>query len=294
MKLSKGRKLFLAIDYFILIIFSLLILLPCLNIISTSVSDIDAVAFGKVGIWPKGFNLRCYREIIKTRTFVNALKNTVFLTALKTFISLIIMVMAAYALSRNFRGKKIINYYFVITMYFSGGLIPTYILVTQTLKLGNSFWALILPGLVSVFYIIVIRTQIQQVPKSLIEAAYLDGAKDYQVLTRIIIPIIVPTIAAIGMFVALGNWNMWYNVMIYSPKREFWTLQYYLRQVVNDPNLAAMGTTENVDPTEMQKLIHPKNYQTATIVLVALPIVAIYPFVQKYFVKGIIAGSVKG
>lgn len=294
-RLSRGRKTFLIFNYTVLTIFALLILLPCINIVAISLSEGDAVLYGKVGLWPVGFNLRCYKEILMTKSFTRALKNTVFLTVVDTFLSLVVTLLTAYALSRNFKFKKFINYYFVVTMYFGGGLIPTYLLLTQTLKLGNTYWVLFLPGLVNVFYIIVMRTQIQQVPSSLVEAAYLDGANDFQVLLNVIIPIIVPTISAIGMFVALGTWNMWYSVMIYTPKNQFWTLQYHLRQVVNDPSIAARGTDYiSEDPTELQKKVQPKNYQTATIVLVALPIVAIYPFVQKYFVKGIIAGSVKG
>jgi putative aldouronate transport system permease protein len=202
--------------------------------------------------------------------------------------------MFLYSLSKDFYGKKIVNYYFVITMYFSGGLIPTYLLITKTLKLTNNYLAIILPALVNVFYIVIIRTQIEQVPESLIESAWLDGAKEYQVLFKIIMPVIKPTIAAIGMFVALSAWNIWFNIMVYTPKQECWTLQYYLRQIITDPSLSAKEIEGGADIIASKKLAHPKNYQSAAIVLVALPVVLIYPFVQKYFVKGMFVGSVKG
>jgi len=176
-------------------------------------------------------------------------------------------------------------------MYFSGGLIPTYIVVTKYLNLRNNYLSLILPGLISVFYVIVVRSQIESMPSSIFEAAYIDGAGEFQTVFQIVLPIIAPTIAAISMFYALGKWNMWFNVMIYTDHEEFWTLQYFLRVVVFDKFIASR---DNTMMTEVEKAIPEENFRMAAIVLVAAPIVAIYPFVQKYFVKGIITGSVKG
>ena len=177
-------------------------------------------------------------------------------------------------------------------MYFSGGLIPSYLLITKYLKLYNTYWALLIPGLVNVFYIIVIRSQIEAIPPSLSEAAIVDGANEFQVLINVIIPSVSATIAAIGMFLALSMWNMWFPVMIYTNKESLWTLQYFLRAVIFDKFLTAENTAVTnlfMDATD----ITPQNFQMAAIVLVALPIVSIYPFVQKYFVKGILVGSVK-
>jgi putative aldouronate transport system permease protein len=294
MILSKGRKIFMVVNYIILALICISIILPCVHIVSLSVSSKEAITFGDVRFIPKGFNLKAYTDTLSSMIFKRALYNSVFLTICITVLSLLIMVMASYSLSKDFFGKKVVNYYFVITMYFSGGLIPTYLLITKTLKLTNNYLAIILPALVNVFYIVIIRTQIQQVPESLIESAWLDGAKEYQVLFKIIMPVIRPTLAAIGMFVALGAWNIWFNVMVYTPKQECWTLQYYLRQIITDPSLSAKEVEGGADIIASRKLAHPKNYQSAAIVLVALPVVLIYPFVQKYFVKGMFVGSVKG
>ncbi|MEG2596763.1 MAG: ABC transporter permease subunit, partial [Ruthenibacterium sp.] len=156
----------------------------------------------------------------------------------------------------------------------------------------NNYLALILPILVNVFYIIVIRTQIEAVPASLSEAAEMDGATEFQIMTRVILPTVGPTIAAIGMFIALDAWNMWYSVLLYTDDRSFWTLQYFLRVVIFEKSVAFNpdGLAAIAQGTEQ---LNPLNFQMAAIVIVALPVVAIYPFVQKYFVKGILAGSVK-
>ncbi len=167
-----------------------------------------------------------------------------------------------------------------------------YLLVSKYLGLRDSLLAYFLPYLVNVFYLIVLRTQIETLPSSLMEAARVDGAGEYQILFRIVFPLLTPTIAAVSMFIALNKWNMWYPVLLYSTKSDTWTLQYFLRAMVFDQTLAAMSNPDyGSDPNS---LISPLNFQNASIVLVAAPIVCIYPFVQKYFVKDIIAGAVKG
>lgn len=179
-------------------------------------------------------------------------------------------------------------------MYFNGGLIPTYIWVAKYLKMYNSYLALIIPGLVSVFYIIVIRTQIEQIPESLTEAAIIDGANQFQVLFKIVIPAIKPTIAAICMFLILGKWNGWFDVLVYIRDKEKWMLQYYLREIVFTATFSK--DLQDLAAVKLDSAINvsPENFKMAAIILVALPVLCVYPFVQKYFVKGMLAGSVKG
>lgn len=291
MKISRGKQIFDIFNYFLLALLSATIILPFMNIISVSLSSSEAVQALKVGIFPIGLNFQSYKEILQEEIFLTSLTNSVMLTAAATIVSLVIDLLSAYAFSKNFYGKKAVNYFFIITMYFSGGLIPTYMLITKYLHWYNTYWALFVPGLVNVFYIIVVRTQIEAIPKSLMEAAVIDGAREYQVLFKVVIPSITATIAAIAMFIALTTWNMWFNVMIYTGKRTFWTLQYFLRAVVLDKTIDM--TTENASAVDVSKFLPKQSYQMAAIILVALPIVTIYPFVQKYFVKGILAGSVK-
>jgi putative aldouronate transport system permease protein len=291
---SKGRIIFEIINYILLGSFCLSIVLPFMHIIAISLSEEKAILEMSVSFWPKGFKTKAYEDILKDVIFQRSVINTIIITIIIAVLGLIIDVMASYGFSKKFYGKKFVNYYFILTMYFSGGLIPTYLLVTKYLRLKDSFLSLILPVLVSVYYIIVIRTQIEAIPSSLLDAAKIDGATEAQTLFRIVIPSITPTLAAVGMFIALGAWNSWFNVMIYIDDNKKWTLQYFLRKIVLEKTLTS-GMNES-----MQKMIElgtvevrPENYQNAAIILVALPIICIYPFVQKYFVKGILVGSVK-
>lgn len=293
MKISKGRVIFNILNYMILISLCLTIILPFMHIASISLSNAKFINEMSVGIWPKGIELQAYKEILESKVFLRSFFNTVFITATATILSLIVGAMAAYVLSKKFYGKKVINYIFIITMYFSGGLIPTFLLISKYLGWYNNYLALIIPGLLSVFYIIIIRTQIQAIPASLTEAAFIDGATEGQTLFHVVLPCITNTLAAIGMFTVLGHWNSWFNVMIYSDKRELWTLQYYLRSVV----LAKSFTINLTDAMAGSQLIAEnvveENYQMAAIILVALPVICIYPFIQKYFVKGVLTGAVK-
>lgn len=293
-KRNLGEKIFQAVNIFIMILIMTTIIFPLLHIFSVSVSDKIAVTTLQVGLLPKGFNLLAYRKILSNPLFQRSLINTVGITIVGTFLSIIVITMLAYAMSKKyFFGKKIITYYLVLTMYFSGGLIPTYLVVTNLLKLNNSYLAYILPSLVNVFYVIVVRSQLEAVPPDLIDSGYIDGANEFRLLISIILPIIAPTIAAVNMFLALGRWNMWFPVLLYSTRNDMWTLQYYLRNIVFEKMLA-LTTLSTIGESIDAEVIPPQNYQMASIILVALPIVAIYPFIQKYFVKGILVGSVKG
>lgn len=293
--MEKKRKssVFQIVDIVIMILVMLTIVLPFMHIISVSISSKDAVRSLSVNFFPKGFNFEAYRDILSKNIFWRALFNTVLVTVGTTVASVTVNFMAAYALSKEFFAKKLVTYFFVFTMYFGGGLVPTFILMTNWLHLTNNYLAFILPSVVNVFYMIVIRSQIEAIPSSLSEAAVIDGATEFQVMVRIILPAMTATIAAIGMFVALAMWNMWYSVMLYSNKKEYWSLQYLLRNIVfekqmisDQDNLANISAQSDIPYTS-------QNYQMAAIILVALPIVAIYPFIQKYFVKGIMTGAVK-
>ena len=290
MRKRLSEKVFQVVDIAIMLVILAIVIFPLLNIIAVSVSDRSHIISGSVGLWPKGFNISAYRKIISNSVFLRSMANTIGIVAVATFLSVIVTLLAAYGLTRNFVGKKFVTYCFVDTMYFSGGLIPTYIVVAMTLNLRNTYLALILPTLVNMFFIIVMRSQIDNIPKSIFESAYIAGAGEYQTAFLVVIPVITPTIAAVSMFIALNYWNMWFNVMIYTDKKELWTLQYFLRVVVFDQLIGAAEEAEGA----LEENIPPENFRMAAIVLVAAPIVSIYPFVQKYFVKGIIAGSVKG
>lgn len=292
-KTSTGEKVFQYFDILIMILIIVSIILPFMNIFSLSVSDRIAVAQGKVGIFPVGFNFDAYLKILENSTFLRSLINTVGITVFGTALSILIITMMAYAMSKKyFFGKKFVTHYMIITMYFSGGLIPSYLLITNVLHLQNTYLAYILPATVNIFYVIVIRSQIEAVPGELFDSASIDGANEMRILFNIVLPVIVPTIAAISMFLALGKWNMWYSVLLYATDKKLWSLQYYLRMIVFSSLLEA--ATQTIGESVEARVIPAENMRMASIILVALPIVAIYPFIQKYFVKGILAGSVKG
>ena len=297
MKKTIGEKIFTGANGLLLLLVSAAVLVPLMHIFSVSVSDSAAVTSLSVGIWPSGFSMRAYSDLLSKSLFVTSFINTVTLTAAYTCIALILNMLAAFGFSKPFYGKRALTYVYVITMYFGGGLIPTYMLVANTLNLYNNYLAFLLPGIVSVFYIVIMRSQIEALPPSLSEAAQIDGANEFQLLFHIIIPSIKSTLAAIGMFLALGMWNMWYSVLLYSNRESMWTLQYLLRSIVFEKLLESRFGNAAGSAVSAQGIgnedISPYNYQMAAIISVAAPIVCIYPFVQKYFVKGILVGSVK-
>lgn len=295
MKRSVGVRVFNVFNISMLIIAMLTILLPFFYIISISVSSPQAIIEQRVSIFPIGFTLKAYKYLVTDKFFLKAFFNSVWVTCVVTILSLCVITPAAYSLSRPFFGRKIINYFFIFTMYFSGGLIPAYILYTRYYKLFNNYLVYILPSLVNVFYMIVIRSQLETVPRSLIESATIDGATEIQVLFHVVIPTIIPTILAIGMFIMLASWNMWFPSMIYTDNRNMWLLQYYLRSVIADKStFVATGLGALVDMRVADTDVVAENFQMAAIIVAAAPMLIIYPFIQKYFTKGIIAGSVKG
>ena len=294
MKVSVERRIFEVVNLLIMLGLCAVIVLPFMHIIAVSLSNAQAITRMEVGLIPKGFYLNAYEKMVANNVFLKAFVNTIFITLIYTSLAILICVMSAYAFSRKFYGKRFFNYYFIITMYFNGGLIPTYIWVAKYLKMYNTFLVLIIPGLVSIFYIIVVRTQIEQIPISLTEAAIIDGANQFQVLFKIIIPTIKPTIAAICMFMILGKWNGWFDVLVYIRDKDKWMLQYYLREVVFTASMSK--DLQDMAAVKLDEAINisPDNLKMAAIMLVALPVLCVYPFVQKYFVKGMLAGSVKG
>ncbi|WNQ13189.1 carbohydrate ABC transporter permease [Paenibacillus aurantius] len=286
---SFSRTLFQIFNYTFFLVFSLSILVPFINSISVSLSSPGAITSGKVGLWPVGFQLNAYKQIIGNSTFIRSFLNTVGLTAINTVLSVGISLCAAYALAHKlFVGRRVAFTYILITMFFSGGMIPTYLLV-RGLGLGNTYWALILPGLVSPFQIILYKNIIDQLPKELMESAEMDGAGEFSLLFRIVLPLVLPMTMAFVIFSAVGHWNTWFDVLLYIKDKSMWTLQYQLREILSTSALQA-------DPANPFRdlAVHPENVKMAALMITILPIVVIYPFVQKYFIHGQFVGAVKG
>ncbi|MBP1988841.1 carbohydrate ABC transporter permease [Paenibacillus eucommiae] len=287
---SPSRIVFEIVNIILMIVFSLSILIPFFNVLAISVSDAKAVRQGLVGLWPVGFQLDAYKQLISNYTFMRSMLNTVFLTVTNTSLVILFSLSSAYALSsKNLIGRKPIFYYFIITMFFSGGLVPTYLLVNN-LGLYNTYGALIFPSVVSIFYIIVFKNVIDQLPKELLECAEIDGAGDFKILFKLVLPLVLPMTMAFVIFSAVGYWNEWFSVLIYTRDQALWTLQYQLRDLL---------TTSELSKERMQFLpdlmaVDPRNLKMAALMLTVLPIIAIYPFVQKYFIHGQLVGAVKG
>jgi len=274
------------------VILCLTILIPFFNAIAISLSSYDGIVRGGIGIWPHGFNLGGYHKLITNGQFLRTIFNTVFLTGVNTFLVIIISLASGYALAnRHMIGKSIIFYYIIIPMYFSGGLIPTYLLVNK-LGLHNSFLALILPNVISMFYMIVFKNSIEQLPRELLDSAEIDGASEPRILVNIIFPLILPMCMAFVVFSAVGYWNEWFGVLLYITDNTKWTLQFQLRDIL--VNAALADATTQAAIIQDADRVNPENLKMSALMITVLPIIAIYPFVQKYFIHGQLVGAVKG
>jgi putative aldouronate transport system permease protein len=283
---------FQVFNYAFFFLFSISILLPFFNAVSISLSSYAEVARGSIGLWPKGFNLDAYERLAANASFLRSFANTVFLTATNTVLVILFSLAAGYALAhKHMAGRKIVFTYILIPMFFNGGLIPTYLTV-NALGLTNTYGALIFPAIVNVFYIIVFKNVIDQMPRDLLESAEMDGAGVFAVLAHIVLPLVLPMTAAFTVFSAVAYWNEWFNVLIYIRKEELWTLQYHLRSILIDTISA--NTIMQDAMIKGQDRIHPQNIKMAALMITVLPIVAIYPFVQRYFIHGQFVGAVKG
>ncbi|WP_256976114.1 carbohydrate ABC transporter permease [Paenibacillus sp. MY03] len=290
---SPSRIVFEVFNYMAFAVFTCIILIPIINALAISFSSYDAVAAGEVGLWPVNFNVHGYLTIVTNWTFVTTFFNTVGITVVNTCFSIGSALAAGYVLgNKHLIGKRMLMIYILIPMYFSGGLIPFYLTVNQ-LGLYNTYFALILPALVNVFYIIVFRNSIANIPAELAESGEIDGAGDLTILVRILLPVISPMIAAFVIFSAVAYWNEWYNVLLFISDDDKYTLQYWLRQLLvshefsDSPNnpLRAIVNLDRVSQSTLE--------MAATIITI-VPIALVYPFMQKYFIHGIVVGAVKG
>ncbi|AIQ57801.1 carbohydrate ABC transporter permease [Paenibacillus borealis] len=289
-KRTKGDMLLDIFVYLFLITLGVMMLLPLVNVLSKSVSEEWAITSGKVGILPVGFQLDTLRQVISSSMFIRAFGVSVVVTVAGTLISILMTALTAYPLSkRNLPGISFFMVLFIFTMLFSGGLIPNYLLMRQ-LHLINNLWVLILPGMISVFNMLVIKSYYESLPEALEESARIDGAKTYTILFRIILPLSMPVIATIALFYAVGYWNDYFGPMIYINDTALKTLQLYLQDVVMDAS-AANAVNKSVDDLMNMS---PEGIRAATVVASTVPILFVYPFLQKYFIKGVLIGSVKG
>lgn len=272
-----------------LIAFSLLCILPFFHVFAMSTTTVKEQMLGGFILWPRTWDFTSYLYIFDTGVFFRSLGNSVFVTAVGTLLNMLVSTLLAFSLSRQrFSGRRWLMLMILFTMMFGGGMIPTYLVVKAT-GLVNTLWAMIIPGLVSAFNIIIIREFFESIDESIIESAIIDGCSDWGIYWRIMLPLSTAALATFTLFYAVGNWNQYFAAVIYISKPGLWPLQVLLRQVVS------MGQADMFNLNDTDRPLPPSvSIQMATVILTALPIVLLYPFLQKYFVKGVTLGAVKG
>lgn len=296
MKNSKtvSEHLFDASLYVFLAIIFLATFYPFWNIFVISLNDATDTLKGGLYFWPRVPTFESYMTIFRNPEIWSAIKITVLRTIVGTAVSIFCISMLAYALSkRNLIGWKYFSFFFVFTMYFGGGLIPTY-MVIKSVGLIDSFWVYIFPGLIGVFLMILVRTFIEQIPGEIEESSKIDGANDLQIFFRIIMPLCVPVLATIGLFLAIGHWNSWYDSYVYTYKPELKTLQAVLVKILNQFQTASMmSDAQQLAQSSKRIPVSSESIRMAVTMVATLPIILVYPFVQRYFVKGIMMGAIK-
>ena len=296
-KTSPSRKLFLVVNYIVLTIISLLCVLPFINLLAISFSEKTAVAANEVSFWPVGFNVAAYKFILDNDQFLRALWISIQRTVLGVLINIVLIIFTAYPLSKSkqdFRLRNVFSWYFVVTILFSGGLIPTYMVVKYT-GLMDTIWALVLPGAVQVFNMLVVMNYMRSLPRELEEAAYIDGAGHFQTLFNVILPVCMPTLATVTLFSFVGHWNSWYDGMIYMNTVDKYPLQTYLQTIVINPEAFFRNATNiSQELGNFLNLVNARTTNAAQLFLATIPILCVYPFLQKYFTTGLVMGSVKG
>lgn len=279
--------LFDVVIYAIMIIILILILYPILNVIAISFSSSSYIVRNEVTIFPKGFTLEAYKEILSSAKIPRAYLNTILYTGLGTFVNVFMTVLTAYPLSRpHLTGRKLYMGLILFTVFFSGGIIPTY-LVVDALKLRNTIWAMVIPNAIWTMELLIMISFFRSVPAALHESAIIDGASEYQILFRIFLPLSKASLASIGLFYFMGHWNSYFLPLIYLDKQKMYPLQLILKDMLLDES----STISNVASAS---LLTPAALKNAVIFITMVPVMIIYPMVQKYFVKGVMLGSVKG
>ena len=274
-------------------IFLLLVLYPLIYIVSSSFSSGEAVTTGRVLLWPVEFSLRGYEIVFSYSTVWTGYLNTIFYTVFGTIINVVITVLAAYPMSRkNFQGRKVLNYFYMVPMFFGGGLIPSYILISN-LHLINTRAVLLIMGALNLTYMVIMRTFFQSsIPNELLESAKMDGISDIGYLMKIVLPLSKAVVSVITLYSIVGHWNSFFMPMIYLRDRELYPLQLILREILN---ASSIDKSSIQDPELLSQLVGQADVMKYSLVVVAVvPMLVIYPFVQKFFEKGVMIGSVKG
>lgn len=295
---TRADKIFLIFVYVFLAISLLIVLYPLIYIVSASISNPHLVNSGEMWLLPKGITFEGYRTLLGNSSIWRGYLNTIYYTVLGTSINLLVTLPCAYALSReDFYGRRAFTNFMLVTMFLSGGLIPSYLLI-RDLGMLNTVWALVIPGAVSVYNVVVTRTFFQStIPREMEEAAIVDGCSDFRLFMQIVLPLSTPIIAVMALFYGVGHWNSFFNALIYLSDRSMYPAQMILREILILQDMSS-NTVSNVT-SEMANMLYSKQQLAQVIkygvmIVSSLPVIIVYPFLQKYFVKGMMVGSIKG
>lgn len=290
MKISLSERIFNVIVYTILILVFLIVFFPLMYVVSSSFASAKELAENRFLIIPKKPTLEVYQYIFSTSTFLRSMVVTIGITVVGTVVNLIMTCLMAYPLSRrNLPGRKWIMLAVTFTLVFNGGMIPSY-LVVNGLGLIDSYWALIIPGAISSFNLVLVKNFFQEIPESLIDVAQIDGSSEINTLAKIVLPLSKPALATFTMFYAVGHWNQFMQPLLYINDSKKWPIQILLRQIV----LMSQSGVGDDDAMPPGFILPVKSLKMACIVVSTMPIIMAYPFMQKYFDKGVMAGSIKG
>ena len=294
---STSRKVFVVCNTIFLVTMALLCILPLWNLLAISFSGKSAANSGAVTFWPIDFTPLAYVKTFNNNNFIRSMIIAFLRTSFGTLLSMFVITTAGYALSKEFRGRTPLMWFFVFTMLFGGGLVPSYILYVQYLHIYNTIWVFLLPGLVSAYNVIILRTFIQTtIPDTLFEAAKIDGAGHWRIFFQIVLPLFKAGLATIALFNVVGRWNDWFTGLMYIQDANLVPIQTMLQKIQQQldflkNNAAVTGTPDGI---QMMKQLPTQSLRMACVVIVVLPVLAAYPFFQRYFVQGLTMGSVKG
>ncbi|WP_240415443.1 carbohydrate ABC transporter permease [Paenibacillus periandrae] len=289
-----GNRTFNGLNFIFLGVAGFLTLFPFIHVMATSLSGSRAIASGEVFLWPVDWTLQGFRNLVEDGQLFVGMRNTIVITLIGTCFNLIATILAAYPLSRRrLRGREGLLMAITFTMVFSGGMIPSFILI-KTLGIMNSYWALWLPGLISTYNMFVMKTFFEGLPDELEESASIDGANDLVTLFRIVLPLSMPILAALGLFYAVYWWNAYFNVLIYITSSSKLSLMMVLYQKINNVSETLLSTGGGSEGAMSGQNLTPEGIRAAAIVTATAPILIVYPFLQRHFVKGVLIGSIKG
>ncbi|QNK87424.1 carbohydrate ABC transporter permease [Sporosarcina sp. resist] len=292
MRETKTDRRFTIFNYVFLTIVALLVIYPLVFVVSASLSNPQYVISGEMWLWPKEFTLEAYEKVFKNQAIINGFVNTLKYTVFGTILNVIMTILAAYPLSRrDLKGRGVIMAFIIFTIFFSGGLIPTYLLI-RDLGMLDTFWVMIIPNAVAVWNIIIMRTFFQAIPQELEESAKMDGSGNFRILWSIVLPLSFPVIAVMVLFYSVGHWNSYFQALIYLQDENKFPLQLILRQILIQGQTDDMIQATSESFLAQQLSVEGLKY--AVLIVANLPMLMLYPFLQRYFVKGVMIGSLKG